>query len=138
MKKISIFALVGAMACLAAHAEFQGPAVPEVVETESESVLIAAAPAPGGFVSNNDTVIDVAQVRDLGDNVDVVLQGRIIQKAGDDKYLFEDSTGSITLEIDKGDWGGQTITPNDTVRIYGETDRGIFKTEIDVDYIQKM
>ncbi|MBQ2016909.1 MAG: NirD/YgiW/YdeI family stress tolerance protein, partial [Alphaproteobacteria bacterium] len=55
-----------------------------------------------------------------------------------EKYLFEDATGSITVEIDDDEWRGQTVTPADTVKLYGEVDRGIFKTEIEIDRVEKI
>ncbi|MBQ7127835.1 MAG: NirD/YgiW/YdeI family stress tolerance protein, partial [Alphaproteobacteria bacterium] len=56
----------------------------------------------------------------------------------DEMYLFEDSTGTIRVEIDDDELRGQTITPTDTVKLYGEVDRGIFTTEIDINYVEKM
>lgn len=124
MKKISMLAVIGVFACSIAHAGFQGATAP--------------APAVGGFVGGAETIVTVAQVKDMRDDVNVVVKGKILQRLGDEKYLFEDATGSITVEIDDKDWRGQTVTPEDTVKLYGEVDRGFMKTEIDVDYVQKM
>ena len=74
----------------------------------------------------------------MRDDVPVIVQGHIVQRMGDENYLFEDATGSITVEIDDDDWRGQTITPSDTVKLYGEVDRGIFKTELDINYVEKL
>ena len=30
------------------------------------------------------------------------------------------------------------VSPEDTVKMYGEVDRGFFTTEIDIDYVEKM
>lgn len=115
------------MACIAglsaAHADF---------------VPAAATSEKGGFVGGKETIVSVSQVKEMRDDVNVVVQGNIVQRMGDDKYLFEDKTGSITVEIDKEDWRGQTVSPADTVKLYGEVDRGLMKTEIDVDYIEKL
>lgn len=96
------------------------------------------AKTAGGFVAGAETIVSVKQVKEMRDDVPVIVQGNIVQRMGDEKYLFEDSTGSITVEIDNKDWRGQTITPSDTVKLYGEVDAGLFKTEIDVDYVEKM
>ena len=74
----------------------------------------------------------------MRDDVPVIVQGHIVQRMGDETYLFEDNTGSIRVEIDNDEWRGQTVTPTDTIKLYGEVDRGIFKTEIDVNYIEKL
>lgn len=95
-------------------------------------------PMGGGFVGGKESIVTVRQVKEMRDDVPVVVQGRILQRMGDDKYLFEDSTGSLTVEIDKEDWRGLTVSPADTVKLYGEVDANWFKTEIDVDYLEKV
>ena len=128
MKKISLFALLGIMTAGVASAEFTGPNEPAATATNPK----------GGFVSGAETIVTVKQVNEMRDDVPVIIQGKIIQRMGDEKYLFEDSTGSITIEIDDDDWRGQTVSPTDTVKLYGEVDRGIFTTEIDIDYVEKL
>ncbi len=123
MKKVATF-VIGAVAFAgAANAGFQP--VAEVVAVK------------GGFVGN-ENIVTVMQVKEMRDDTDVILKGKIVGQLKGDKYTFEDSTGSITVEIDDDDWRGQTVTPADTVKIYGEVDRGMTKTEIDVDTIQKL
>ncbi len=128
MKKISAVTLMAVMACGAAFAEFEGPAVPQPAVTNQK----------GGFVGGAETIVTIKQVNEMRDDVPVIVKGNIVQRMGDEKYLFEDSTGSITVEIDEDSWRGQTISPKDTVKLYGEVDRGIFTTEIDIDYVEKM
>lgn len=125
MKKISILALSGLMMFGAANADFQA-------ETP------AATSAKGGFVSGAETIATVKQVMEMRDDVPVIVKGNIVQRMGDEMYLFEDSTGTIRVEIDDDEWRGQTVTPTDTVKLYGDVDRGIFKTEIEVNYIEKL
>ena len=126
MKKISIFAAVCTLVGGAAMADFQ-PNNPH-----------QAAPALGGFVGGNEAIVTVKQVKEMRDDVPVIVQGHIVQRMGDEKYLFEDATDSVTVEIDDKDWRGQTVTPSDTVKLYGEVDAGMFKTEIDVGYVEKL
>jgi uncharacterized protein (TIGR00156 family) len=133
MKKISFMVLAVALAVAPAFAEFTEPTVAVVTEE-----VVVQNNTKGGFVSDKETIVTVKQVNEMRDDVPVIVQGHILQRMGDEKYLFEDSTGSITVEIDDDDWRGQTISPSDTVKLYGEVDRGIFKTQIDVDYVQKI
>lgn len=126
MKKISMIALGGILSVGAAFAGFQ----PDTPVQKPSSM--------GGFVGGSETIVTIKQVKEMRDDVPVVVQGNIVQRMGDEKYLFEDKTGSITVEIDDEDWRGQTVTPSDTVKLYGEVDAGLFKTEIDVDYVEKM
>ena len=122
MKKISMFAIVCATALSGAHAAM------------TETMMVQT----GGFNGNNNTILTVDQVKGMGDDSKVWVEGSIIQKNGDEKYLFQDSTGSIIVEIDDDAWHGLVIGPTDVVRIYGEVDHGLFNTEIDIDYIEKV
>ena len=92
----------------------------------------------GGFAGGENVILTVEQVKGLNDNAKVWVEGSIIQKNGDEKYLFQDPTGSIMVEIDDDAWHGLVIGPTDVVRIYGEVDHGLFTTEIDIDYIEKL
>ena len=128
MKKISMAVIMGVMTFGSAFAECQGPSAPDAVATNPK----------GGFVGGAETIVTVKQVNEMRDDVPVIVKGHIVQRMGDEKYLFEDSTGSIAVEIDEDNWRGQTVSPADTVKLYGEVDRGIFKTEIDIDYVEKL
>ena len=120
-----MIALAGALIAGGASAGFQ----PDMPQKNS---------GMGGFVGGTENIVTVSQVKEMRDDVPVIVQGHIVQRMGDDKYLFEDSTDSVTVEIDRKDWRGQTVTPSDTVKLYGEVDAGLFKTEIDVDYVEKI
>ena len=92
----------------------------------------------GGFSGGENVILTVEQVKGMNDNSKVWVEGAIIQKNGDEKYMFQDSTGTIMIEIDDDAWHGLVIGPTDTVRIFGEVDHGLFNTEIDIDYIEKL
>ncbi len=124
MKKISIFSIVGALMASAASAEF----------VEAVSVTTG----PGGFIENENVVVSVKQAKEMRDEVPVVVEGFIIKRLGDEEYLFEDISDSIVVEIDDDDWRGQNITPTDKVRLRGDVDKGLFTTEIEVDYVEKI
>ena len=123
MKKISMGAILCAATICGANAAM------------TETMVVAT---PGGFNGGENVVLTVDQVKGMGDDSKVWVEGSIIQKNGDEKYLFQDSTGTIMVEIDDDAWHGLVVGPTDTVRIYGEVDHGLFNTEIDIDYIEKM
>ena len=89
----------------------------------------------GGFKGPGPSFTSVSQAKQMRDDVRVVLRGNIVQYLGHEKYLFQDSTGTVTVDIDNDDWGGQNITPQDTVEIYGEVDKDWNSVEVDVDRI---
>ena len=52
--------------------------------------------------------------------------------------LCQDSTGTITIEIDNDEWRGQAIDSNDVVEISGEVEKEFRSVKIDVKVIQKI
>lgn len=104
----------------------------------STSALASGFTGPqqaGGFQGPGLAPSSVAEALKLNDDTPVVLVGQIEKSLGDEKYLFKDASGSVTVEIDNEDWRGVTVTPKDTIVIQGEIDKDFFKTEIDVDSV---
>ena len=87
----------------------------------------------------HQAVASVQQAMALPHNSRVTLTGNITQSLGRERYTFSDSTGQITIEIDRELWGGLTVGPTDRVQIWGKLERqrnGQF--EIDVDIIRRL
>lgn len=122
MKKTAMFIIGMSVLTGAAHAGFE----PSKLARPLDGIVV------------EETIVTVSQAKDMKDDTDVVLQGKIVSQFGGERYTFADDTGTIMVEIDDDTWQGQTITPDDTVKIYGEVDRGIFSSEVDVDRIEKM
>ncbi len=113
--------------------------------------VLALAPMFGAFAGsgiknqnhmNNNTqkqptYWSVMEVVELPDNSPVVMRGRIRQNMGDEMFLFEDSSGTIMLEIDEEDWNGNTVRVDDVVTIYGTVDKSGRVAEIDVTSVEK-
>ena len=92
----------------------------------------------GGFQGPGLAPMSVADALKLNDDTAVVLVGQIERSLGDEKYLFKDASGTVTVEIDNEDWRGLNVTPQDTVILNGEIDKEMFKdTKIDVDSIAR-
>jgi len=87
--------------------------------------------------NNQPTYWLVTDVVTLPNKTPVTMRGRIIQNMGDNIYVFEDASGTIMLEIDEEDWNGKTVRVDDMVTVYGNVDKGMNYTEIDVESIQK-
>ncbi|KAE9542244.1 YgiW/YdeI family stress tolerance OB fold protein [Ursidibacter maritimus] len=94
--------------------------------------------ANGGFTNNAQTVSRVTDIKDLRDDQYIVLQGKIVKQLTKDDFLFRDASGEIVVEIDKDDWGGTQVGPNDEIRIFGEVDKSWNKTEVDVHRVEKV
>jgi uncharacterized protein (TIGR00156 family) len=84
--------------------------------------------------------VTVNQARNLRDGSLVILTGNIVQSLGREKYTFRDSTGDITIEIDRNLWFllDLSVNANDRVEIRGEIDIENRIAEIDVKYIRRL
>ena len=114
-------------------------AVSPVTAAETAGGFSGSAPSQGrgGFTGPGPAVITVKQALEMRDDANVILRGNIVQHLGGDKYLFKDATGTVKVEIDADEWGGQNVGPNDTVELHGEVDKDWNSVEIDVDRVIK-
>ena len=120
MKKVSMIAVMGVITSMSAYAG-------------SDNM------ANNNTNNNMMEVVTVEQVRGMADNSPVIIQGYLLRKNGENSYVFQDTTGTINLEIDEEDWGGMTVTPNDFVEVWGEVDRnGSSMIEVDVSAMKKL
>lgn len=114
--------------CTPALAAFEGPAAAVPTKDAVRSAAVSAA-----------SVSTVAQALNAPDDAYCVLEGNIISHAprGHERYIFQDATGKMTVEIDDKLFAGRTVTPQDKVRLHGEIDlkkRG--DRELDVDVLE--
>ncbi|WP_103582501.1 NirD/YgiW/YdeI family stress tolerance protein [Campylobacter concisus] len=108
-----------------------------------KKIIIAAISASiamaGGFVSKHPSknIISVKDTLKLNDDTKVVLEGKIKSHIKSDKYEFIDKNGDvIVVEIDNDKWGNITVNEDTPLRIRGEIDKDLTKTEIDVDSVE--
>lgn len=92
----------------------------------------------GGFNGPDGTMASVKQVQDMKDNAWVTMRGHIEKRTGDEEYLFRDSTGTLTVEIDHKRWNGLTIGPKDEVELQGKLDKDFNSLALDVKQIRKV
>jgi uncharacterized protein (TIGR00156 family) len=103
------------------------------------ALLVVAASAhaqSGGFIgAEAGEILTAVAAADQPDESNVRLVGNIVEKLGDEKYLFRDDSGTIVVEIDNDDWNGVTATAETRVEISGEVDREwrILRREIEID-----
>ncbi|HAV9511217.1 TPA: YgiW/YdeI family stress tolerance OB fold protein [Escherichia coli] len=94
-------------------------------------------PRAGGFNGPGmiSSAISVAQAKTRRDDAKVVLEGNIVRQVGNELYEFRDNSGSIYVDIGDKYWVGQSVSPNDKVRIEGEIDKDWNSVEVDVNKI---
>lgn len=101
-------------------------------QTVAQNTTLKKSNSP--YLDNNGDVITVADLKNIKDDEYVTLRGYIIKKIRKEKYLFKDSTGEITLDIDKKiNSQLKNVDENTLVEVYGEYDKEHFeKNKIDV------
>lgn len=92
----------------------------------------------GGFTDPKGSLTTVDKAKGMSDDSWITLSGNIEKRLGDENYLFRDSTGTMTVEIDHKRWNGQMISPSDKVEIQGELDKDFGSVELDVKQIRKL
>ncbi len=99
----------------------------------------AAANTTGGFQDQNGiNKTTVSKAVKMQHNSYVTIQGNIVKQISDDNYLFRDSTGTITVELDKDMWQGQTVNTNDKLELTGEIEKKYNTVKLDVDSVKKL
>ena len=103
-------------------------------------VLLGLTPltAQAAYHGPGLSLMTVAEAKNLRDDAPVLLRGKIERFLGDEKYLFTDGSGSITIEIDEKVWLGLSVNQHDVVEITGEVDTSFTKVEIDVSSVKKI
>ncbi len=91
----------------------------------------------GGFKQDLSKmpISTVQDAQNMNEDVMVVLQGNISKRLKKDKYLFNDNTGEIVVEIEGYAWNGQDVSPTDMVTIVGEIDKNDNVNIVEVDQI---
>ncbi|MDU8924395.1 NirD/YgiW/YdeI family stress tolerance protein [Pasteurellaceae bacterium LIM206] len=66
-------------------------------------------------------ITTVEQAFQAENDENVTLTGYIIKRIEDDnKFLFQDNTGNLEIQVDDNAWSGQNIRARDNVTIYGQ------------------
>ena len=91
-----------------------------------------------GFRVGISAVATVKEALSLKNDAYVTIQGSIVKQISEDKYLFKDETGSITVEIDSDKWLGQSVDVNDKLELTGEIEKTLNSTELEVKTVRKI
>ena len=91
----------------------------------------------GGYVGPGPEFVTAKQAGDMRDDTPVALKGYIVKSLGGDKYLFQDESGAIPVDIDDRRWAGQTVGAEDMVEIHGKVDKDWSDLEIEVKRLVK-
>ncbi|WP_439256689.1 YgiW/YdeI family stress tolerance OB fold protein [Lonepinella sp. BR2271] len=162
MKKTSLAALLG-LSILAGATLVQAETAPESQATLDPVVVQAKARSPenrgqgaergnrmaenrphderpepfmfGGFMPTKTT--QVADAEKWQDDQPIILIGHIVKQVGKNDFVFKDSSGELTLEINRKAMRG-LITPEDNVKIVAEVEKSWGKTEVEAVVVEKV
>lgn len=90
-----------------------------------------------GFSGNADKLSVIEALKQPDDSY-VIVEGNIVKRISSDKYLFKDSTGTMTVEIDNEIWGNIDVSEKDTLELSGEIERKFNSIHLDVDTVKKL
>lgn len=89
----------------------------------SLSIVLLTSPAYAGFLGPSDSreVINTVQAAvQAGDMTTCVLMGNIVRHTEKNRYVFQDKSGTMIIDIPPHVFGQVDVTPQDPVRITGE------------------
>ncbi len=162
MKKTSLATLLGLSILAGATSLVQAETAPESQETLEPVVVQAKARSPenrgqgadrgnrmaenrpnderpepmhGGFMPTKTT--QVADAAKWQDDQPIILIGHIVKQVGKNDFVFKDSSGELTLEIDRKAMRG-FISPEDKVKIVAEVEKSWGKTEVEAFVVEKV
>lgn len=87
------------------------------------AALVMSTSAYAGFRGPSDSreIINTVQAAVQSDDMTTcVLEGNIIKHLEKNRYVFQDTSGTMTIDIPPHVFGQLDVTPQDTVKITGE------------------
>ena len=78
---------------------------------------------------------NIAEAQRLKDGDEAVIDGVIVRDIGPDRYLLQDDTGQIDIEVKDELIMGTKIDPGTKVRVYGEFEDDWPVPLLEVDYL---
>ena len=91
----------------------------------------------GGFMPSKEPTKVVDAETWLDDQV-VLLEGKIVKQVGKKDFIFKDDSGELTIEVERKAWHGETVTPNDKVKVIAEVEKSWGKTELEALFVGKI
>lgn len=91
--------------------------------TLSFAGVAASASAEYTGPSSHPVVTNAVGASQAGDKTQVVLEGVLASKLRDEHYMFQDSTGTIEVEIDHKRFPAMPVSETTRVRLSGEIDK---------------
>lgn len=76
---------------------------------------------------NQNEVISVQKLKTMKDDTYAIIEGFIVKKISNEKFLFKDETGEIVLDVDDDlMYQLKDVDKNTLVEVYGDFDKNLF------------
>ncbi|WES67236.1 YdeI family stress tolerance OB fold protein [Superficieibacter sp. HKU1] len=117
MNKTALFILLGSLLSMGVHAEEKGGLKP------------GDAPPPphamdDGYRGVEDARIStIEKAKAMHDGASVSFRGNLVKKTGDDRFLFRDKTGEITVQIPPSVFNDREVKPDHLLTLSGSLDK---------------
>ena len=102
------------------------------------AMIALSATAQAGFNGPGATpkLAQVSAIETMNDDKEIILEGYISEKVGDEHYRFHDRSGEVMVEIDDDDFHGLNVSTTTKVRIYGEVDKDLTSVSVEADRLE--
>ncbi|MGD8163708.1 YgiW/YdeI family stress tolerance OB fold protein [Pantoea sp. FN0307] len=127
---VAMVAIVALFTMPALAAQTGGFVDPNAPKTQTQT-------QKGGF-KGPQNVVTVKEAKEMKDDSWITVRGNIVKRLSDDDYLFQDTTGTLSVEIDEADWKGQSVSPGDKVELQGELDKAFNDAQLEVKQVRKI
>lgn len=131
MNKKALFVLLGSLLSVGAHAEEKGGLKP------------GDAPPPphamdDGYRGVEDARIStIEKAKAMHDGASVSFRGNLVKKTGDDRFLFRDKTGEITVQIPPSVFDDREVKPDHLLTVSGSLDKKQDPPLVRVSHLEK-
>ena len=98
--------------------------------------LLAGTAVAGSNFSYDQPNVTVAQALRMNDDHDIRLTGYVVEQIGKEKYLFQDGTGTIVVEIDQDKWRNLRASARTRLTIWGQIEEEKGGNELEVDHLE--
>ncbi|WP_319781636.1 NirD/YgiW/YdeI family stress tolerance protein [Oceanisphaera sp. IT1-181] len=98
--------------------------------------LLAGTAVAGSNFSYDQPQVSVAQALRMNDDHDIRLTGYVVEQVGKEKYLFQDGTGTIVVEIDEDKWRNMRASSRTRLTIWGQLEEEDHGNELEVDHLE--
>ena len=98
--------------------------------------LLAGTAMAGSDFSYDQPQVTVAQALRMNDDHNIRLTGYVVEQIGKEKYLFQDGTGTIVVEIEEDTWRDMRASARTRLTLWGQLEEEDNGNELEVEHLE--